>query len=308
MLDIRQQSSTSDVEIGKFGLKKSGEDGKKLVDLDLVEVIETEEEALAIDPIVPGTLQLWRGSHNAQAAAEVETKLEGAAAGAQAASAELGPFGTYTIPLGDDGVRITLGERDHVVDVPLAEILSYRVKSTARICVLSVKVRLEGLDREQISYLVEMFGETMKVTIERRQGALPFRRRDAPGGLGEIVSGIHDGVEYAGILAGRSKDDDGREMIEVDDCGAVYLVPATTISGSFPSGDAAIRNQRVEEFKEACAREKKRASWRSLVTALGAAYLASPPPNGQWTLTAEIVAAAVSEAPPLKAPRKATSA
>lgn len=296
MLDVRNQSSTSEVEIARIGLKKSGEDGGGvIVDVDLAEVIETEAEAAQIDGIVPGAIQLWTGSKNAQAAKAVDTELEGAAAGAQAASASAGPFGTYTIPLGDDGLRLTLGEHEHVIDCSLAEILSYRVKSTPTACVCTIKARLEGLDRDKIALLVGMLGEQMKATSERRQGALPLRRR-TPGNVGEIVSGIHANTEYAGVIVGRSRDEDGAEVVEVDDCGSVFLVPATSISGSFPSGDDAIRNQRVGEFVAACKAAKKKPSWKHLVAALGEAYLQVPPPNGQWTLTEEIVANAVKAA------------
>jgi hypothetical protein len=293
MLDVKVQSSTSVVQIGKIGLKRSGEEAVGLVaDLDLVEEVSNEADAAVVNGVVPGATALWRASARALAAGAVETESAGAAAGAQAASDSSGPFGTYTIPIADDGFRVVLGQDACVVEMFRAEVMSYRVKSTPTKCACTVKLRLEGIAKDQVATLVGWLGSPVTVTLERRQGVLPFRKRSA-GEVGEIVSGIDSGREYAGVIVGRSTDDDGAEMIEVDDCGDVFVVAATTISGAFPSGDVAVRDQRVAEFVDHCEQSGVAPSWLWLVPELGRAYLSAGTPEWSWTLTEEIVQDAV---------------
>lgn len=296
MFNVRAQSSNAEGQITKFGLKLSGEeDGGKLVDLDLTEEITTEAEAEAVDAQVPGALRLWQSSRAAQDARKAETELSGAAAGA-AAGANGGPFGQYTIPVGQDGFHVVLGESEHVIDMKQVTVVSLRVKATPKTCLFTVKLCAAGLSKEEIGTLADWFGSTRKATAEHRQAVLPFpgRSRKTPGEIGEVASGVHNGQEYAGIIVNVAKDEDEGDMIEVDDCGRLFLVPMATISGSFRVVEEG-RDEALADFAKRAKKAKITPSWLALVPALGRAYL-SGENVGDWILTAEIVASAVEAA------------
>lgn len=295
MIDIRGSDSSGKVEVGRIALKRSGEEGGGiLVDLDLVQDIGSEDEAKLIDLAVPGALRLWQASSLARKAGEVETEVGGAAAGSQAAGAS-GTFGQIAIRPPDVPIRMNLGDGDARCEGDV-EVRGARVKATPKACAYTVKVRMAGLDTTEIARLVDLLGEVASVTFVARQGVLPFRGKRAAIEVGEVVSGVNDGTEYAGVVLSVVSDD-GTESIEVDDCGTVYIVPTATIAGSFAveGADGKDRAAMVDVFVKACRKAKTKASWTHLVAALGRAYLAGDEgaPEGAWPLLPSIVEDAV---------------
>jgi hypothetical protein len=184
-----------------------------------------------------------------------------------------------------------IGEGDYIIECSEVEVISLRVKSTPKACVFTAKVRVAGLGSNEIADLIDWLGNEQKFTIERRQGVLPFRSRKSPGEVGEVVSGVHENREYAGVIVNRTASDAG-DVIEVDDCGRLFLVPAATISGSFQVTN---REAPLAEFVKRAKKAKVTPSWLALVPALGRAYL-SGGASQEWKLTDEIVAAALESA------------
>lgn len=300
MLKPSGQNSNGQVEIGRIGVKRSGEDGGGiLLDVDLIEEVNTEEEAMAIDVSVPGALRLWRASSLAIRTSAAETHTSGAAAGARAASAS-GTFGMVAVKPPDVGVILMLGAGENILSHDI-EIRGARLKSTPKACTFALKVRFAGLSMEDITKIVSWFGTTIAATFVPRQAPLPFpgtagKAAPAPVQTGDIVSGYDSkGVEYAGVVM-QSVNDEGTASIEVDDCGSHFIVPMATIAGTFKvAGDGGKELiAQVGVFVKACKKAKTKPTWTHLVAALGRAYLGGEDtPDGAWALTNDIISAAV---------------
>lgn len=285
MLDVRRNGN-GEPTVARIAIKRAGEEGVGLiVDLDLVEEVLLESEAVELDVVVPGALRLWRASKLAQESGAVETSLGGAAAGQADASA--GPFGQSKVKPPTEVVRLTMGSGTRLVEIDV-EPQTVSVKATPRTCIYTVRVRSTGVLPSDITLLLDWLqGPPVRSTVELRQQSLPFQKpRKVVGEIGDVVAGMHEGVEFAGVITGRSSDSLG-ETFEINDCGDVLIVGAASVSGTIKLG-----SNDVSAFTKACKKAKIKPSWTYLIAALGKVYLSSGD-SAPWTITDEIVTDAV---------------
>lgn len=300
MLDPLAQRSEGHVEISKFGLKLSSEEGVgKLVDLDLAAVIDSEDDAKAADRVIPGALRFWRSVAAAIRSGDVAESMGGAADGQAARAVSDGIFGESKSSPPADPFVLVLGEGEAVVECPNVEIRTAKITATPRRCAYRIGVRMTGLENEEIARIVGWFGSTVRATLERKQGVLNFpTRRRVPGDLGEVVSGRHGDRAFAGLLAGRAQDEDLGSTFEIDDCGERFIVPAASVSGAIrPKApeDLSMKDV-VDRYVKSCKNRRPRLTptWLDIVEALGERYLAQGiDANALWEVDDDVLVRAI---------------
>ena len=299
ILDLTQTNSSARAKLIKLDPKRSGDDDNKLFcDLQIACRVENDDEAAVLARFAPGALSLFRASAAARAAAAVKTSTEGAAAGAEAAAVD-GTFGDLLIRLPESSRNVRMGAKcdGGEFDLGPAEIRgALRFKNTPKGAVVTYKVRVHEVNGEEIGALAEDLDMLIDVTFKRDQTVLPFPNRtdEIEPKIGQVVSGVDGGEEYAGIVIGTVSDEDSGAMLEIDDCGTTKLVRVASVSGALTVHGP--NESKLEKALAAYVKAAKKAdvepTWRHLVIALGQRYLADGD-HAAWVLDGDVVSAAI---------------
>lgn len=301
MLDYKNPKSVGKCAIAKIALKRSGEDGVDVpvLEIELDEEVASASDAEAIDGLVPGALRYYGAHARARAAGDSESVQAGAAAGSAAASESGGPFGTSTIPIREAGIRLVVSDVDgRAQTFTGSEIRSLRLKTTPKLCLYAVMVRIPRPDRKAIDAVIDWYGAgaVLSVTAESAQGVLPYKSREI-GQIGQILSGLSNGNQWCGVLRGRSKGDNGEDLVEIDDFGELRIYPAVSVVGAPTNvGSADELAAAIDVYSSLCAEREIDPSWTDLFPELGAVYLSEPPSDGIWRVTDSIAETAADTA------------
>ena len=273
--------------VGKVGLHKGNGSGV-VVDLDLVEPVEDDETAAALDVVVPGAARLYGATKAARAASNVASGTSGAAAASEAAS-KGGTFGKVTVRPDLPHTKLSLADSVELVGVEVARVT---VLATPKSCSVTTRCRVEGVEPSTITALVGLLGERVEATVDPMQ--LDMFSATRAYRIGDVVVGTVGAEAYAGRIVATSLTDDG-DVVEIDDFGTMFTVPYASILDSFPhSVDAA--------SYESVARDIRRVpTWRALIEALGARWLGS---DGPWVVDPVVVEHATRLSPEATKPKR----
>ncbi len=300
VIDLAASKSTATGEFsGNITLKQGGkEEPHTYATLELAFSVD-EESAEELDRVLPGASALFKKANVAAKDAATAERLEGAAAGAEAASK--GTFGEVKVRIPHTDYEFTLSNDDVAVTFG-AEIRSIRLKATPKAKKYLIKLDTGPMDGSDIGALAELLLDDVITvsTVHKGQQVLPFTGPEQnAAAIGQVISGIHDGTEYAGIVVGHVNDEDSGKMVEIDDFGDHYVVPIGTIAGSIKVvGDkgSALGQVALQDYVDTCNEANSEISWRFLVPALGRAYLNGTPAGDEWPLTSEVIADACNTA------------
>ncbi len=297
VIDLSAPNSTADGEFsGNITLKQTGSDPPGVYATFELAFPVDEDSAEVLENALPGASALFTRANIAAKEAEQAEALDGAAAGAEAGSK--GTFGEVKVRVPHVDFRLTLGDTGHpdghtklVTDV---EVRAIRLKATPKTKVFLARFQTGTLSSEEVATLCElMLADTISVDTQKRgQQVLPFT--GVPGDvsqIGRVVSGVNDGVEYAGIFMGSAEDDDSGTMVEIDDFGASFLVPIGTIAGSIKvvgdGGDDL--DDALKHYTNVAKDDSIDPTWADLVPALGRAYLNGGTASDEWPLTEAVM-------------------
>ena len=301
IIDLDANQSTAPGEFsGNITLKRGGKE-----EPHVYATIETAwqvdaDNASVLDAVLPGASLLFGAADVAVEAAERAEALDGAAAGAAAGSK--GTFGEYKVRVPHADYTITLGSPDADGAVAFdAEIRAVRLKATPKAKVFRVKFDTGPLDAEDVGVIADlMCCDVIEITTARKgQQVLAFTRPEQDvAEVGRIVSGVYDGVEFAGKVVGHAEDDDSGKMVEVDNFGTVFMVPIGTVAGSIK-----VIGAHGDSFDESVTAYIGKAEevgvdfgWEYLIPALGRAYLANGKAGDEWPLTDGVIGDAIRAA------------
>jgi hypothetical protein len=298
-------------KIAKVGSpRRHADDPDSLIfDLDVAFKIENQEQAEIAAQYAPGLMRLWQVGHKARNQSAAEVATNGAAEGAKDAS-EHGTFGDLSIKMPENMRTFAMSVKtdDGEVELGDVELRSLKYKSSAKTSTLVMKVRIKRCKGETIGLMADHLDLLGTVAIVRKQQNLPgtdgsvinFPTAAADPEPGQVVSGVDDGVEYAGIVVDQVIDEDNGSMLVIDDCGTERLVRLASVSGRLDvvvnkgRGKPGTKlNAAVSRFKDAASDAGIEPTWRYLVVALGEHYL-NEGADAEWVLTDEIIEAAVA--------------
>ena len=294
VLDLAANITTAYAEIsGSVSLRRTGGE-EPLIQASFELAFDVGDgDAEILNGFVPGASDLWARSRVEEDSDAAEA-LDGAAAASEAGSVKQGTFGEIKVRIPHTDYRFAfVGDDDEAVVFDV-ELRTARLKAAPKATKFLVRLRGDVTPDVAAAFAALVEFASLKVTAQRTgQLTIQYGRPSVVPETGHISSGVHDGIEYAGIVVGTVNDEDVGQCAEIDDFGQSYIVPLATIAGTINVGDY---SDAIQTYRALAEKADAEMSWRFLVPALGQFYLAEGAPDGPWVLTVDVVAAAVEAA------------
>ena len=233
LLDLTEFQSEGVGTLTKWTVKRDITQDKTFIfDAEMSFKIETLEEAEVVERMCPGAVTMYERGTAAKEAAKAETAIAGAAAGSTALA---GVHGTVSVKITESNVDIIISDTEDnggtLLVESAAQIINARLRSTGKSVVYLMKIRLHGLEAKESLGLFDALGETVTVSVEKRQQVLAFPTSSDNRpvlNIGDIASGTYGGAPYCGVVVGFSLDEDDERMVEIEDVSTSHIAPVSS--------------------------------------------------------------------------------